>query len=102
MRDRDHSGTDGLTYTDVYFGLVKVVTGADLNDPRDKGDKSKVVSEYKTCVNSKSEYNPFTKESYRSSFNSKYIKKTPPSSRGQQSLSNIFWILKSIYGSSKP
>lgn len=55
MRDRDHSGTDGLTYTDVYFGLVKVVTGADLNDPRDKGDKSKVVSEYKTCVNSKSE-----------------------------------------------
>ena len=58
MRDRDHSGTDGLTYTDVYFGLVKVVTGADLNDPRDKGDKSKVVSEYKTCVNSKSEYNP--------------------------------------------
>lgn len=77
MRDRDHSGTDGLTYTDVYFGLVKVVTGADLNDPRDKGDKSKVVSEYKTCVNSKSEYNPFTKESYRSSFNSKYIKKDP-------------------------
>lgn len=55
-RDRQNSGTDGLSDSDIMKGLVYVLTGDKL---KLTGDFSKSTSEFKTCKSNSNTYIPF-------------------------------------------
>ena len=67
VRDRQLTGTDNLSDVDVYKGLVKVVTGEDM-EGYSGGSIRKCVSMYKCCDSSKGSYIPFTDQGVRNAF----------------------------------
>lgn len=69
-RDKYNGGTDGLSATAVFDGLVEIVTG-ESNLSRG-GTSSKCVSNYKNCTSSKGVYIPFTNPVTQSAFDAKY------------------------------
>ena len=73
-RDKLNGGTDGLSATDVFDGLVEIVTGESVISRG--GTSSKCVSNYKNCTSSKGVYIPFTNSVTQSAFDAKYTTKS--------------------------
>ena len=73
-RDKFNGGTDGLSATAVFDGLVEIVTGENVSSRG--GTSSKCVSNYKNCTSSKGVYIPFTNPVTQSAFDAKYTAKS--------------------------
>ena len=74
-RNKLEGGTDGLKATDVYNGLIEVVTGESCSSAGNTN--SKCTSNYKNCSSSKGVYVPFTEPATQSAFDEKYKRKDP-------------------------
>lgn len=73
-RDKYEGGTDGLSATNVFDGLVEIVTGESISSRG--GTSSKCVSNYKNCTSSKGIYIPFTDPVTQTAFDVKYSSKS--------------------------
>ena len=74
-RDKYSGGSDGLSVVDVYTGLIKVVTGEEMQCAGSALRKS--ATNYKNCSSSKGIYVPFTEPATQSAFDSLCKRKDP-------------------------
>lgn len=75
-RDKYNGGSDGLKDTDVMSGLVHVVTGSDIESFQGS-TFSKCTTQFKTCLEYRATYIPFTETSVISSYTNWLNKKDP-------------------------